>query len=324
MKAIFFGTPQFAAKVLEALLPHVNIVAVVTKPDRPQGRSKHPVPTPVKQVALAQSPPIPLFQPELVSEETIAPVLAAFQADLFIVVAYGEIIKQHLLDMPKVACINLHASLLPKYRGAAPIQRAIMQGEPVTGVTIMHMVKKMDAGDIIKAAEVEIGPDDSFPDVEKQLCEVGAKLLLEVVGEFEKGAPQRIPQNETEVTYAPKIELEDCQLNWHRPVQELHNMIRGVSPEPGAWCYVNVKNQKKRLKILKSKVSTNQGSFPGQILNYGKEGLVVGCGHGALQILTLQLEGKSAMNAEELMRGIPREAFSFTFEDYNDTNSKNV
>lgn len=319
MKAIFFGTPQFAAKILEDLLPHITIAAVVTKPDRAQGRSKQLLPTPVKQIALAQSPPIPLFQPELVSAEHIADTLAAFQADLFIVVAYGEIIKQHLLDMPKIACINLHASLLPKYRGAAPIQRAIMNGEKVTGVTVMHMVKKMDAGDIIKAESVEIGNDETFSEIEQKLCEVGSNLLLDVIEDFKKGEIIRIPQDHSEATYAPKIELEDCQINWNLPAQDLHNLVRAVSPEPGAWCYVSIKDQKKRLKVLKSKVHSAAQATPGELIAYGKEGLVVGCGHAALQILILQLEGKSVMNAEELMRGIPRHLFSFTFEDNHDT-----
>src|ERR1700722_12681047 len=168
MKVIFFGTPPFAAHVLEYLLSQcIHVAAVVTKPDRPKGRSRVPLPTPVKLIAQQQIPPIPVYQPELVSDPEFADVLIPYQADLFVVVAYGEIIKQHLLDMPKLGCINLHASLLPKYRGAAPIQRCILEGETETGVTIMHMVKKMDAGDIIKTVKIPIHPDRTYGDLEK-------------------------------------------------------------------------------------------------------------------------------------------------------------
>lgn len=312
MKVIFFGTPQFAADTLQYLLDHgVEVCAVVTKPDRPQGRSSTPVPTPVKLTALAQQPALPVFQPAIVSDPAFAPTLAAFQADLFVVVAYGEIIKQHLLDMPRLGCINVHGSLLPRYRGAAPIQRSIMHGDVKTGITIMHMVKKMDAGDIIEMVEVPVGPDDTFPEVEQALCRAGAQALLQVIHAFQKGKVPRTPQEEALATYAPKIELEDCQLDWNLPAQSLHNLIRGVTPEPGAWCFVQLRGQSKRLKVLRSRVVSSLSGPPGSILSYGKEGLVIACGQQALRILDLQLEGKKAMPAEELMRGFPRGDFSF-------------
>jgi len=315
MKVIFFGTPQFAANVLENLLKHkIQVVAIITKPDRPQGRSKQLVPTAVKKMALTQMPHIPLFQPELVSAETFTETIASFEADLFVVVAYGEIIKQHLLDMPKIACINLHASLLPKYRGAAPIQRAIIAGESATGVTIMHMVKKMDAGDIISTVSIPIGQDQTFPEIEASLCQIGSVALLKVIRDLEKGSSQRYPQAHEEATHAPKIELENCFLNWNQPALALHNLIRGVTPEPGAWCYVLVKNQKKRLRILKSKIVEHSSSLAGQILSYGNKGVVVACGQAALQIITVQLEGKNMMSAEELTRGIPEASFTFLIE----------
>lgn len=311
MKIVYFGTPAFAADVLSYLLQHhVNVVAVITKPDRPKGRSGEPVPTPVKCIANSHNPPIPCFQPPIVSAPEFADVLPRFEADLFVVVAYGEIIKQHLLDMPKLGCINLHASLLPKYRGAAPIQRSIMDGETETGVTIMHMVKKMDAGDIIKQVVVPIGPNDSFPQVEKALCEKGSQALLEVIHAFEKGTAPRTPQNHEKATLSPKIELEDCEIDWSRPAKALHNMVRGVYPEPGAWCYVTVKGQKKRLKVNATEVVAMTGN-PGELLAYGKEGLVIGTSEGGLRILQLQLEGKKAMSADELMRGLSREQLSF-------------
>jgi methionyl-tRNA formyltransferase len=312
MRIVFFGTPEFAAKVLSFLLENgVEVAAVITKPDRPKGRSGAPVPTPVKAAVQQLRPDIPVFQPEIVSDPAFSPTIEAFKADLFVVVAYGEIIKQHLLDMPRLGCINLHASLLPKYRGAAPIQRSIINGEPVTGVTIMHMVKKMDAGDIIKMVEVPIGPNDSFPEIEQRLCDAGSQALLDVIREFASGVIRRIPQDHAQATLAPKIELEDCELKWSLPAGVLHNLVRGVVPDPGAWCYVTVRGQKKRLKIYSTNVVEGTGPF-GSILSYGKDGLVVACGQGALHILHVQLEGKKAMSADELLRGIPRDQLVFS------------
>lgn len=312
MRVVFFGTPAFAADVLSFLLDNrVDVVAVITKPDRPQGRSGAPVPTAVKQVLQRRNSSIPIFQPPIVSDPSFASTLEAFHADLFVVVAYGEIIKQHLLDMPKLGCINLHASLLPKYRGAAPIQRSIMEGNAKTGITIMHMVKKMDAGDIIKMVEIPIGPNDSFPKIEQELCKVGSQALLSVLKEFETGVFTRIPQNHDLATLAPKIELEDCELDWKKPAIQLHNLVRGVFPDPGAWCYVTVRGRKLRLKVNATEVDTHLSGTPGTLLTYGKNGLIVACGEHALRIIELQLEGKKAMSAEELMRGLPMEQISF-------------
>ena len=309
LKVVFFGTPVFAAKVLKYLLEHqINVAAVITKPDRPKGRSGQPLPTPVKLIA--QEVKIPCFQPEIVSDPAFAPILAEFQAELFVVVAYGEIIKQHLLDMPKRGCINLHGSLLPAYRGAAPIQRAILNGEKTTGITIMHMVKKMDAGEMIKIVEVPIGPDAIFPEIEEKLCQEGSKALLDVIRSLEKGKVLCTPQDHEKATYAPKIELEECEIDWKLPAQDIHNLIRAVVPEPGAWCFVTIKGEIKRLKIFRSKIIEVSGS-PGAIVSYGKKGLLVACGEQAIEILELQLEGKKAMKAEDLMRGIQQDQISF-------------
>lgn len=312
MQIVYFGTPQFAATVLQYLIDHqVKVAAVITKPDRPKGRSGDPVPTPVKLVAQAQNPPIPVYQPELVSAPEFADTLRAYPADLFVVVAYGEIIKQHILDMPSKGCINVHASLLPKYRGAAPIQRSIIDGENETGVTIMYMVKKMDAGDIIKTVKVPIGPNTTYGELEKMLCDAGSQALLEVIRQFEQGTVQRAEQDHSKATLAPKIELEDCEIKWTLPAKTIHNLVRGVNPHPGAWCFVKIRNQEKRLKILSTRVIEDRSGLPGTLLSFGKEGLVVACGEGALQILELQLEGKKAMPAEELMRGLPKEQMTF-------------
>lgn len=303
MRIVFFGTPQFAADVLKYLIDHqVDVVAVITKPDRPKGRSSELIPTPVKLVAQAFS--IPIHQPELVSAPEFAETLQAYHADLFVVVAYGEIIKQHILDMPAMGCINMHASLLPKYRGAAPIQRSIINGETKTGITIMYMVRKMDAGDIIKMVEVPIGTNTTYGELEKTLCDVGSKVLLEVIHQFEKGSVQRLEQDHTQATLAPKIELEDCEIKWSLPAQAIHNLVRGVNPHPVAWCYVKIGDQQKRLKILSTRLLHERSGEPGTILSTLKEGLIVACGEGAVQILQLQLEGKKAMAAEELIHGL--------------------
>jgi methionyl-tRNA formyltransferase len=314
MRVVFFGTPLFAAHVLEYLLQHqVNIVAVISKPDRPKGRSGTPMPTPVKTVALAHNPPLPVFQPEIVSAPEFADTLKPFEADLFVVVAYGEIIKQHLLDMPPKACINLHASLLPKYRGAAPIQRCIINGETETGVTIMHMVKKMDAGDMISKVTVPIGPEMSFGELEEALCEAGKKALLDVIHSFEKEEPPHTPQDHSQATLAPKIELEDCEIDWNRSAQDIHNLVRGVNPYPGTWCYVLVKGEKKRLKISRTRIVPCDKIKSGTVLNVNqtKGNLLIATGDQALELLEVQLEGKKSMSSEELTRGIPRSQIHF-------------
>lgn len=312
MKIVFFGTPDFAANVLKYLLDHhLDIVAVVTKPDRPKGRSGQPIPTPVKQVVEAHNQPIPLFQPEIVSTPDFANQLAQFQADLFVVVAYGEILKQFLLDLPPKGCINLHASLLPKYRGAAPIQRCIIEGEKESGVTIMHMVKKMDAGDMIAKVVIPIGDNMTAGELEAELCQKGSVLLLNVINSIAQQTASRTPQNHDLATLAPKIELEECELDWNKSAQELHNLARGATPEPGAWCYVWHKGEKKRLKIQATRLIANKTGTPGEIIGYGKEGLIIASGEQALEILQLQLEGKKSMTSTQFMQGIPKEQLKF-------------
>lgn len=316
MKIVFFGTPPFAAKLLKALLDHgqgLEVVAIISKPDKPQGRSRKLQFSAVKETALACAPHIPLYQPEVVSALDFAPTLAALKADLFLVIAYGEIIKQHLLDMPRLACINVHGSILPKYRGAAPIQRAILDGEKESGVTIMHMVKKMDAGDMIRIVKAPIEPNTTYGEFQDQLCEASIKPLLEVLTEYQKGmTPVSFPQNPDLVTFAPKIELEDCEIDWQRPAQELHNLIRGVNPEPGAWCYAGIKGEKKKLKIFRSALIENLSGAPGTLLEFKKSKIVIACEKGALQILELQPEGKKRMTAAEFINGVAAEEVSFS------------
>lgn len=302
MKVVFFGTPQFAASVLQFLIDNkIDIAAVVSKPDKPKGRTLQMQPTPVKVVA--ENHRIPLYQPELASSPEFAATLQKYDADLFVVVAYGEIIKQHLLEMPKLGCINLHASLLPAYRGAAPIHHCLINGEKESGVTIIHMVKKMDAGDMIEKATVPISEEMNYEQLQNRLCEVGKHLFLQVIHDFAKGVIKRMPQDHEKATFAPRVELEDCEIHFDKPAAVLHNLIRGTCPNPGAWCQVVAKGEKKRLKVYGSQVDARQGK-PGQVIAYGKE-LVIGCGEKSLKLLDVQLEGKKRMSAEELMRGVP-------------------
>jgi methionyl-tRNA formyltransferase len=304
VKIVYFGTPPFAAEILTFLIANgLDIAAVITKPDRPQGRSGKPVPTAVKVVTLEAG--IPLFQPPLVSDPAFAPQLQAFGADLFVVVAYGELIKQHLLDMPRYGCINVHASLLPKYRGAAPIQRSIIDGNVLSGVTIMQMVRKMDAGDMITTATVTIGETTTYGELEQALCSAAKEPLLAVLEQYAAGViPDHQPQDHAAATIAPKIELEDCQIDWRRSAEQLHNLIRGVNPEPGAWCFLEIKGERKRLKIWRSSV-VEGGDFPPGSLIPGKRGeLIVACGERAVRILELQMEGKRRVTAEQFLSGI--------------------
>lgn len=314
MKVIYFGTPAFAAETLTYLLENgIHIVAVVSKPDKPKGRSGSLVPTPVKLAAQAFDASLPIYQPEIVSCIEFEEILRKHQADFFVVVAYGEIIKQQLLDLPKKACINLHGSILPKYRGAAPIQRSIINGEKETGITIMHMVRKMDAGDMIKKEITPITPEMTFGELETVLCTLGKKALLDVLQNFDVYDQKKEPQKTEEVTFAPKIELEDCQVAWDQPAQSIHDLVRGVNPFPGAWTHVFIKGEKKLLKILKTRVVNHSHETPGLILNpqTPKENLIIACGDQALELVEIQLEGKKKMNSAEWTRGVSRQNLSF-------------
>jgi len=306
MKVIFFGTPPFAANVLTFLIDHnIEVVAIVTKPDKPQGRSGKPAFSAVKKVALEKYPSIPLHQPEAASDANFAEKLRTYDADLFIVVAYGEIMKENLLQMPRLSCLNVHSSLLPKYRGAAPMQFALLNGDTKSGVTIMEMALKMDAGDIIAQKIVPIPDDMNLEELEAALCEAGCLALLEVIHAFEKGPVSKTPQDHSQATYVKKIDPSMAQITWTEPASVLHNRIRAFSPKPGAWCTVEINGQSKRLKILRSCVSkTHQGS-PGETVEYDKKNWTVACGEDALELLEVQLEGKKRMEIEDFLRGYP-------------------
>ena len=307
MRVVFFGTPPFAATILESLLAHkVDVAAVVTKPDKPKGRSGKLQPPAVKSSVEALAPHIPIHQPERCSTEEFAKTLQSYQADLFIVVAYGEILKQNILDLPSNGCINVHASLLPKYRGAAPIHRAIIEGEKESGVSIMYMVRKMDAGDVLLQKSVPIGPNMTMGELELALRNAGIEALLTVLNQVEQGAVTATPQNEKDVTFAPKIEPQDARIFWGASALEIHNLVRGTSPFPGAWCTMTSKGQDKRLKVLQTQVTEMPSTEPGTIVKDAK-GLVIACGTGAIRLLKVKPEGSSAMTGEDLLRGALRE-----------------
>ena len=283
MKVVFLGTPTFAARTLDFLLANgVDVVAVVTQPPRPKGRSKKPIPSPVADLARAHN--LPLLEPEKASTPEVCALLATYDADLFVVVAYGEILRKNLRDIPHKAIINVHPSLLPKYRGAAPIQRAIMNGETETGVTIMHVIKELDAGDILAQESLPIGPDTTFSELEPQLCDLGCRLLLSTI----RRLPAGTAQDAAKATYAPKIESSDRLLDFSLPAQTLHNTVRAI----GGYCPVRLGDKTLRLKVLKSKVVTTP------------TGLSVPCATDYLQLLIVQLEGKKPMSADDLLRGL--------------------
>jgi methionyl-tRNA formyltransferase len=299
LKVIFFGTPDFAAQCLEALLEHgINVVAVVTQPDRPKGRSLQLTASAVKNLVQSKAPQIPILQPEKASQAL--EIFAPFQADLFVVVAYGQILSQKLLDVPRLGCINVHASLLPKYRGAAPIQRCLMAGDVVTGVSIQKMVRQMDAGDVIAESQCKIPLEMTFDELHQALIDLSRPLLLHVIQLYAKGIPSAQPQDPALVTFAAKVELEEGEIDWKKPAPEIHNLIRAFSSKPGAWCWISSNQEKKRLKILRSRPVQKEKHAPGKLLT--QDGLIA-CGEGALLLIEVQPEGKKAMKASDWLRG---------------------
>lgn len=301
MRIVFFGTPNFSAHLLEHLLKSgIEIALVVTRQDKPKGRNLEVSKSPVKE--LAESLGLSCFSPDKVSEKASIEKLREIDADLFVVVAFGEIVSQDILNLPSLACINVHTSLLPKYRGAAPIQRAVMDGEMKTGVTIMHMVKKMDAGDIISQKEVPIEEEETFGSLEEKLLEISKELLLETLLNFKKGKPKAIPQNEALVTYAAKIELEDCKIDWKLPLKEIHNLVRGVNPYPGAWTEIRLNGKLTPLKIWLTKYWEEIKTPLNQLIIENNR-LLISSEQGTLEVLELQLPGKKRMRASDWLRG---------------------
>ncbi len=313
MRIVFFGTSHFSAELLDFLctLP-IEILAIVTRTDKPQGRDLQMGMSPVKQRALAHYPHIPILQPEKASTDVFCEELKAFQADLFFVVAYGEILKNNILSLPSKACINIHTSLLPKYRGAAPIQRCLMNGEVETGVTFMEMALKMDAGDILLQEKVSISPDMNVKALEESLLLASKKRLPEFLSNFDAYYAKKRVQSESEVTFAAKILPEDCLIDPNQSAEALHNQIRGLAPSPGAYIKVQFGPQIKRLKILKSAFYSGSSSYAPGHLWIQNSSLYLAAAKGFLELLEVQLEGKKSMPVEEFLRGVPKQ-FSLVF-----------
>lgn len=302
MRIIFFGTPDMAAHILDALIDHkVDIVAIVTKPDTPQGRSSKLIAPQVKLLAQNRIPNVPILQPVKCSSVEMIEQLKSFKADLYVVVAYGEILSQSLLDSCPQGAINVHFSLLPKYRGAAPFQRAIMNGEIETGVSVIRLVKKMDAGDVLAVEKYQIPPSMTSGELADALCALGIRCLFNVLDDFNNDTITATVQDHTQATFADKITPEECKLDWSRQAIELNNLIRALSPHPGAWCEVIIRGEKKRLKVYSAEVvdASNQND------------LVVACGSGFLRLLTVQLEGKPKMQVSDFLRGISASQITF-------------
>ena len=289
MKIIFMGTPDFSVPVLEALHQAHEIVAVYCQPPRPAGRGKADRPTPVHARALALG--LPVRHPVSLRSEGAAKDFAALGAEVAVVVAYGLILPQAILDAPRLGCLNIHASLLPRWRGAAPIHRAIMAGDAETGVCIMQMEAGLDTGPVLLREATAIGAEETTADLHDRLSQMGAGLILQALAALPLAAQ---PQPEQGVTYAAKIDKAEARVDWTRPAVEVDRQIRGLSPFPGAWCDV----AGERVKLLRSRLAEGRGE-PGQVLH----GLTIACGEGAVEITLAQREGKKPVTAQDFLRG---------------------
>ena len=290
MRVIFMGTPDFSVPALRTIAARHEVVAVYSQPPRAAGRGQKPRPSAVQRAA--EELGLPVRVPERLKSAEDQAEFAALGADVAVVVAYGLILPQAVLDAPRLGCLNIHASLLPRWRGAAPIHRAIMAGDAETGVAIMQMEAGLDTGPVLAEARTPIGPEDTTADLHDRLAGMGAGLVVDVLGRLPLSA---VPQAAAGVTYASKIDKAEARIDWTRPAAEVDRLIRGLSPFPGAWCLIG----DERVKLLRSRLVAGQGA-PGQVL----PGFVVACGDGAVEVLDAQREGKRPMPAAEILRGL--------------------
>ena len=304
LRIIFMGTAELSCASLEALIdsPGFQVVAVVTQPDRPKGRDLKLQASPVKELALRAG--LPVLQPERARDEGFISQLRALQPDLIAVAAYGQILPQTLLDLPRFGCLNVHTSLLPKYRGAAPIQWAILNDDPETGVTIMQMDAGLDSGPILSQGKTPIRPEDTSVTLHGRLAQRGAELLLSTIPDYVAGRIQPHTQPVEGATYAPKIKKQDGRLDWTQPARSLWNRVRGLIPWPGAFAFLPALPQPHLLKIWQAEVADLSGP-PGEILSADKSGVVVGCGRQALRLLEFQREGGRRLAAWQFLAGHP-------------------
>lgn len=303
MRILFMGTPDFAVPSLQALLDAGHeVCGVFTQPDKPKNRGMKLQPPPVKVLALAHD--IPVYQPTSVKDGTALEIIQELKPDLIVVAAYGRILPNAILEYPAKGCINVHSSLLPKFRGAAPIHWAVVSGETETGVTIMHMAQELDAGDIIDQIRTPIDPDESVEAVHDRLAQLGGKILVDVVKQIGEGTATRTPQDSSKATYAPMLSRELSNIDWDQPAKAIHDKIRGLSPWPAASTNI-ISNT-----VIKIFGSSNLGEAttaqPGTIVAAGKQGIDVACGDGkVLRITQLQAPGGKRMAAADYLRGHP-------------------
>ena len=303
LRVVFMGTAELACASLEALCraPDLRVVAVVTQPDKPRGRELKLQPTPVKVVAVRHE--LPVHQPLKARAPEFVDRLRGLAPDLIVVAAYGQILPQSILDIPKHGCLNVHTSLLPKYRGAAPIQWAILNGELETGVTIMKMDAGLDTGDIVAETRTPMADTDNAQTLHDRLAKLGADLLVRTIPEYVAGRMTPRPQPKEGATYARKITKEDGRIDWSRPARDVWNQVRAFTPWPGAFTHLARDGGLKLLKIWDAAVQEHAFKTPGEILEAGKFGIVVACGEHALRILELQLEGGKRLAAQQFLAG---------------------
>lgn len=303
MRVVFMGTPDIAATCLKKILDDgFDVVGVYTQPDRPKNRGMKLAFSPVKEVALAQG--IPVYQPDRFREPETVGTLRELRPDVVAVVAYGRLLPQTVLDIPAKGCINIHASLLPAYRGSAPYQWAVLDGLEETGVTAMYLCREMDAGDIIDTAKTSIGPDETAGELLDRLAVLGAELLSKTLGRMAVGDVERFPQDGTRATYAPMLDKGMCPIDWSLPARQIHNRVRGLNPWPVATAEIGGK----RFKIYQTAVLQEKtDAAPGTVLGVSKTGLRVACADGVVEIRVLQAEGGKRMAAPDYFRGHPLE-----------------
>ncbi|RDV83452.1 methionyl-tRNA formyltransferase [Ammonifex thiophilus] len=299
MRLVFMGTPAFAIPSLEALTRAGHeLVLVVTQPDRPKGRGGKLTPPPVKEWALRYG--LPCLQPVRLKDPAFLAALREAEPEVIVVVAYGKILPPEVLNLPPRGCINLHASLLPKYRGAAPIQHALLSGEKETGVTTILMDEGMDTGDILLQESLVVGEEENFGSLHDRLAQLGAELLCRTLSLWKEGKIKPKPQDHSQATYAPPLRSEDEIIRWEEPAEKIKNLVRALDPAPGARTFW----QGKVLKIWRARALTGPfGGVPGEVLALAPEGIVVRAGEGALLVLELQLAGGKRLKASEFLRG---------------------
>lgn len=297
MRILFMGTPEFAQISLKAMLDDKReVVCVITQPDKPKGRGYELTPPPVK--VLANEAGIDVYQPETLKDGAIKDILEKYMPDIIVVVAYGKILPEYVLNYPKYGCINIHGSLLPKYRGAAPIQRAVMDGEKVSGVTSMFMEKGLDTGDMLIKAEISIDEYMTAGELHDKLAVLGGDVLLKTLDEIKNGTVKPEKQDDSLSSYASQLKKEDGEIDWNEPAERISDKVRGLNPWPMAYSYLG----KKRV-VIDMAYKENLSGKPGEVLSADKDGLRVSCGEGSVLIKNIKIEGKKKMSVEEYLNG---------------------